>query len=232
MSAVTGRVFVAVDLNAESQSRGDFKYQCLAGSALVADKAATPGCNSTFFIFHSTFACRLVRAQELVAPTNRNPYTVTYAYDHRGRMVKKEIRANDGNDTLVKSIAYVWDGWNVIRETVTNPSTLQPFNSSTDYVWGPRPRRCLAGRGRRRRPLGGRKKRLRHYQFCILHSAFCILHCTSPPTMPTATSRSISMKVGRWSPTTTTRPSAKLWSSPATSPRPSPTASAPSPGAP
>ena len=25
------------------------------------------------------------------APTNRNPYTVTYAYDHRGRMVSKRI---------------------------------------------------------------------------------------------------------------------------------------------
>ena len=98
-----------------------------AGAA--ADKAATPGCNSTFSIFHSTFAYRLVRAQELVAPTNRHPYTVAYAYDHKGRMVSKRITENDGHDTLVKSVSYLWDGWNIIQETtIDNCQTVQPSN--------------------------------------------------------------------------------------------------------
>ncbi|MBR3921782.1 MAG: RHS repeat-associated core domain-containing protein, partial [Kiritimatiellae bacterium] len=118
MSAVTGRVFVA-------QTPERFTYD--------ADGNMT--CDGRFRYTWNA-ENRLVRAQELVAPTNRHPYTVSYAYDHRGRMVSKRITENDGHDTLVKSIAYVWDGWNVIRETVTNPSTLQPFNSSTDYVWG------------------------------------------------------------------------------------------------
>ena len=39
------------------------------------------------------------------------------AYDHRGRMVSKRITENDGQDTLVKSTTYLWDGWNIIRET-------------------------------------------------------------------------------------------------------------------
>ena len=43
---------------------------------------------------------RLVRAQELYAPTNRAPYTVTYAYDHRGRMVSKRIY-----DSALKTLA-------------------------------------------------------------------------------------------------------------------------------
>ena len=98
MSAVTGRVFVAqtpeqftYDADGNMASDGRFRYTWNAEN-------------------------RLVRAQELCAPTNRHPYTVSYAYDHRGRMVKKEIRANDGSDTLVKSVSYLWDGWNIIRE--------------------------------------------------------------------------------------------------------------------
>ncbi len=58
---------------------------------------------------------------------------VTYAYDHRGRMVRKEI-SHEGTKT--RRIEYLWDDWNIIRETITNPSTLQPFNSSTYYIWG------------------------------------------------------------------------------------------------
>ena len=76
---------------------------------------------------------RLVRAQELYAPTNRNPYTVTYAYDHRGRMVRKVI-SRGGAET--RRIEYIWDNWNIIRETATNYSTNQLINFSTDYVWG------------------------------------------------------------------------------------------------
>ena len=88
---------------------------------------------------------RLVRAQELVAPTNRHPYTVAYAYDHRGRMVSKRITENDGSDTLVKSTTYLWDGWNIIRETqwpVTSdqwsvgPLATNHYPLVTDYVWG------------------------------------------------------------------------------------------------
>ncbi len=60
---------------------------------------------------------RLVLAQELCAPSNRFPYTVSYAYDHRGRMVSKRITENDGQDTLVSSTTYLWDNWNIIRET-------------------------------------------------------------------------------------------------------------------
>ena len=59
---------------------------------------------------------------------------VTYAYDHRGRMVRKEI-ARTGSDP--QGIAYTWDDWNIIQETTADLSTLQPFNLSTSsYVWG------------------------------------------------------------------------------------------------
>ncbi len=61
------------------------------------------------------------------------PAVVTYAYDHRGRMVCKEI---SHRGTEARRIEYLWDDWNIIRETITNLSTFQPFNHSTDYVWG------------------------------------------------------------------------------------------------
>ena len=39
---------------------------------------------------------------------------VTYAYDHRGRMIRKTISRGDAEP---QSIEYLWDGWNIIRET-------------------------------------------------------------------------------------------------------------------
>ena len=129
MGSVTGRVFVAVDFNAEAQSRREIECQPVADSTLVADKAATSWQNYTFSIFHPPFAC---------APANRHPYTVSYAYDHRGRMVSKRITENDGHDTLVKSTTYLWDGWNIIREiqwpVVSRNTSHYPL--VTDYVWG------------------------------------------------------------------------------------------------
>ena len=59
---------------------------------------------------------------------------VTYAYDHRGRMVRKEI-SHEGTKT--RRIEYLWDDWNIIRETtIDNCQTVQPSNCQTDYVWG------------------------------------------------------------------------------------------------
>jgi RHS repeat-associated protein len=54
-------------------------------------------------------------------------------------MVRKEILPTSTNSTfstLHSTFEYLWDGWNIIRETTTNLSTFQPFNFSTSYVWG------------------------------------------------------------------------------------------------
>ncbi len=125
MSAVTGRVFVAVDFNAEAQSRREFECQLVVYSALVADKAATSGQNSTFSIFHPPFAC---------APTNRNPYTIAYAYDHRGRMVRKDVFCSGNSPFSILHYTFVWDGWNIIRETQW-PVTSGQWPVVTDNIW-------------------------------------------------------------------------------------------------
>ena len=65
MSALTGRVFVA-------QTPEQFTYD--ADGNMLTDGR---------FRYTWNAENRLVRAQELVAPTNRHPYTVSYAYDHR-----------------------------------------------------------------------------------------------------------------------------------------------------
>ena len=74
------------------------------------------------------------RAQELYAPTNRNPYTVTYAYDHRGRMVSKRITEDDGSNSPISILhsTFVWDDWNIIREIVRKGGSA----TVTDNVWG------------------------------------------------------------------------------------------------
>ena len=121
VAAVTGRVFVAAtpeqftyDADGNMLSDGRFRYTWNAEN-------------------------RLVLAQELCAPSNRFPYTVSYAYDHKGRMVSKRITENDGNDTLVSNVSYIWDGWNIIRETQVSGLGTQAHGLTTnvtDNVWG------------------------------------------------------------------------------------------------
>ncbi len=120
MSAVTGRVFVA-------QNPEQFTYD--ADGNMLTDGR---------FRYTWNAENRLVRAQELCAPTNRNPYTIAYAYDHRGRMVSKRITENDGNDTLVSATTYLWDGWNIIREIQGSGVRDQGSGEVvvTDNVWG------------------------------------------------------------------------------------------------
>ena len=73
---------------------------------------------------------RLVRAEEQISPTIRQPYVVEYAYDHQGRMVNKTIAFI--NTAPTKAISYLWDDFNIIAET-----TFADSATSTTYnVWG------------------------------------------------------------------------------------------------
>ena len=150
MSAVTGRVFVA-------QNPEQFTYD--ADGNMLTDGR---------FRYTWNAENRLVRAQELVAPTNRHPYTVSYAYDHKGRMVSKRITENDGQDTLVKSIAYLWDGWNIIREIVRDGGESATV---TDNIWGLDLDGTLQGAG----GVGGLLA-VQRSDCATTNSAFCILH--------------------------------------------------------
>ena len=152
MSAVTGRVFVA-------QNPEQFTYD--ADGNMLTDGR---------FRYTWNGENRLIRAQELCAPTNRSPYTLTYAYDHRGRMVSKRITENDGNDTLVKSVSYLWDGWNIIRE-IQWPVPSGQWPVVTDNVWGLDLDGTLQGAG----GVGGLLAVLRS-DCAATNSAFCILH--------------------------------------------------------
>jgi RHS repeat-associated protein len=73
---------------------------------------------------------RLIKAEELVAPTNRQPYVVSYAYDYRGRMIWKTIAPSTGSP--IKTTTYVWDDYNIIAEHTTTAETT----NSTYNVWG------------------------------------------------------------------------------------------------
>ena len=55
---------------------------------------------------------------------------VTYAYDHKGRMIRKTISRGDAEP---QSIEYLGDGWNIIREELRTPhSQLR----TTHNLWG------------------------------------------------------------------------------------------------
>ena len=56
---------------------------------------------------------------------------VTYAYDHRGRMVTKTLCAS-APLRLIKTTTYLWDDWNIIREIVHEGDSV----AVTDNIWG------------------------------------------------------------------------------------------------
>ena len=73
---------------------------------------------------------RLAKAEELVSPTNRQPYVVEYSYDHQGRMAWKTVASP--NVPPFKNVIYLWDGFNIIAETtVADSATNITYN-----VWG------------------------------------------------------------------------------------------------
>ena len=66
---------------------------------------------------------RMIRAEESFTPTNRMPSVLTCAYDPQGRMTAKNlVGMNDINRT------FLWDGYNIIRETENSISTYN--------IWG------------------------------------------------------------------------------------------------
>ena len=66
---------------------------------------------------------RMILAEEAVAPTNRAPTVITYAYDEQGRMVSKNIVETN---SIARSL--LWDGYNIVRETDNGVPTYN--------VWG------------------------------------------------------------------------------------------------
>jgi YD repeat-containing protein len=73
---------------------------------------------------HFHFSSEL--AVDVVHPTNRAPRVVEYAYDHLGRMVCKTIGGTNG--PLDTALAYVWDDYNIVRESRNGEYTYN--------VWG------------------------------------------------------------------------------------------------
>jgi hypothetical protein len=71
---------------------------------------------------------RLIKAEEQVSPTNRQPYSVEYAYDHQGRMVRKQISTNA---VVVSTRTLLWDGYNIVRETINHQPRTTTFGAST-----------------------------------------------------------------------------------------------------
>ena len=64
-----------------------------------------------------------------MASASNAEVVVTYAYDHKGRMIRKTVSRHDSEP---QSMEYVWDGWNIIRETrVTGLAFHVTYN-----LWG------------------------------------------------------------------------------------------------
>ena len=69
-------------------------------------------------------------AENCLVIASNATHLVTYAYDHLGRMLLKTVASSNVSPT--KSINYLWDGYNIIFETVsTNSSLNKTFN-----IWG------------------------------------------------------------------------------------------------
>ena len=83
-----------------------------------------------------------IRGENRLVMASNDTVVVTYAYDHRGRMVRKEI---SHESTETRRIEYLWDDWNIIREiqwpVASDQRSVGTLATShyplvTDYVWG------------------------------------------------------------------------------------------------
>ena len=111
ISAVTDRVFVA---------KTPEVFTCDADGNMTSDGRFTYTWNDE---------------NRMVSASNAE-VVVTYAYDHRGRMIRKTISRGEAEP---QSIEYLWDGWNIIRETrVTGlASHVSGLASNVTYnLWG------------------------------------------------------------------------------------------------
>lgn len=75
----------------------------------------------------------------LVSACSNGVLLVTNVYDHRSRRVRKEVSVWDGQvEAYVpqSSAHYLWDGWNVVRETVAVGSGSTQSVATNYYTWG------------------------------------------------------------------------------------------------
>ena len=70
---------------------------------------------------------RMIGAEEVVAPTNRTPTIITYAYDEQGRMVSKTIAG-----TNIVARALLWDEFNIARESDNGVPTYNLWGLDLD----------------------------------------------------------------------------------------------------
>ena len=66
---------------------------------------------------------RMVRAEEVITSTNCTQTDISYIYDEQGRMIAKNL---DGTNNVART--NLWDGYNLVRETINGPATYN--------VWG------------------------------------------------------------------------------------------------
>jgi RHS repeat-associated protein len=58
---------------------------------------------------------------------------VTFAYDHVGRRIEKEVSENVGGQwSVVRSHSFLYDRWNLIQERITDDGSL----TTNSYIWG------------------------------------------------------------------------------------------------
>ena len=70
----------------------------------------------------------------LVSACSNNALLVVNTYDHQSRRTRKEVFDTSDNYKL-KTINYLWDGWNILRETVADHLSLT--TNHCYYTWGP-----------------------------------------------------------------------------------------------
>ena len=146
-----------------------------------------------------------VRVNACVVSADATLFPLSYGYDHRGPRVIKNLSSL----RLNKTTTYIWDDWNIIRETqvsgVRDQVSGEPLATShyplvTDYVWGLDLDGTLQGAG----GVGGLLAVLRS-DCTATNSTLYPLTFTSPPTTPTATSLNMSLLTAKSWRTTITR---------------------------
>jgi len=137
--SIGNRLTASTPLTASAYNANAFnQYSSISNSTLPAPSAMLYDLdgnltNDSVNVYAWNGKNRLTKVEPL-SPTN-GAFKCEFAYDYMGRRISKHVYEWDSSQSLwskVKSHAFLYDGWSLIQELITQDSSL----STNSYIWG------------------------------------------------------------------------------------------------
>ena len=105
----------------------------LYGQSLVVAPAYDPDGN---MLTNGPWAYTWDAENRLASAVSNGVLLVTNVYDHQSRRIRKSVYATSDLGSPISDIRFLYDGWNVVRETVAVGSGSAQSVATNYYTWG------------------------------------------------------------------------------------------------